>query len=127
MKTKDEKLLELGVLAIIGRAALPIGLTLLLTRAFFGRPASLATPLAGTAAGFLLLAGAASRLDDARFLTDELVRGLAFAAVLIAGLSVRLYFHRVPHALSPRELTAGLSCAAGFFASLLWLLRERTA
>lgn len=125
MKTKDEKLAEVVILTLIGRTALPIGLTLVLTHAFFGRPEHLTRPLIGTAAGFLLLAAAASRLDDADFLTTELVRGLAFAAMLIAALSVRLYFHRVPHALSQRELHAALACAAGFVASILWLRRER--
>ena len=124
MKTKDERLTEVVLLTVIGRTALPIGLTLLLTHAFFGHPARLTRPLFGTAAGFLLLAAAASRLDDARFLTNELVRGLAFAAMLIAALSIRTYFHRVPHSLSPRELDAALACAAGFFASVLWLRRE---
>ncbi|HEX4047713.1 MAG TPA: hypothetical protein VH309_07765 [Elusimicrobiota bacterium] len=125
MKTKDETLTEIGVMTIIGRTALPIGLTLLLTRAFFGHPARLAPPLAGTAAGILLLAGAASRLDDAGFLTSELVRGLAFAAMIISALSVRFYFHRVPHALSPRELRAGLACAAGFAGAVVWLRTRR--
>ena len=125
MKTKDEKLTEVVVLTLIGRTALPIGLTLLLTHAFFGHPARLTRPLVGTLAGFMLLAAAASRLDDARFLTTELVRGLAFAAMLIAALSVRIYFHRVPHALSPRELDAALACAAGFVASVLWLTVRR--
>ena len=125
MKTKDEKLTEMVVLTLIGRTALPIGLTLLLTHAFFGHPARLTRPLVGTSVGFLLLAAAASRLDDARFLTFELVRGLAFAAMLIAALSIRIYFHRVPHALSPRELDAALACGAGFFASVLWLRAER--
>ena len=125
MKTKDEKLTEIVILTLIGRTALPIGLTLLLTHAFFGRPAHLLRPLIGTGAGFLLLAAAASRLDDARFLTTELVRGLAFAAMLIAALSVRIYFHRAPHALSPRESFAALACAAGFIGSVLWLRRTR--
>jgi hypothetical protein len=125
MKTKDEKLTEIVVLTLIGRTALPIGLTLLLTHAFFGRPAHLLRPLIGTSAGVLVLAGAASRLDDARFLTTEIVRGLAFAAMLIAALSVRLYFHRVPHTLSPNELIAALACAAGFVGSVRWLRRER--
>lgn len=124
MKTKDAKLTEIVILTLIGRTALPIGLTLLLTHAFFGRPAHLLRPLIGGAAGFLLLAAAASRLDDARFLTTELVRGLAFAATLIAALSVRLYFHRVPHALSSHEAVAALACAAGFAGSVLWLRRE---
>jgi hypothetical protein len=121
MKMKDEKLTEIVVLTLIGRTALPIGLTLLLTHAFFGRPAHLLRPLIGTSAGFLLLAAAASRLDDARFLTNELVRGLAFAAMIIAALSVRLFFHRVPHALSSHEAVAALACAAGFIASVYWL------
>src|SRR5438270_8127818 len=84
MRSRDEKLMEVGVLVMIGRTALPIGLTLLLTRALFGHPARLTRPLVGTSAGVLLLAAAASRLDDARFLTRELVRGLAFAAMVIA-------------------------------------------
>jgi hypothetical protein len=125
MSSKDERLTEVVVLTLIGRTALPIGLTLLLTHAFFGHPARLTRPLAGTAAGLMLLAAAASRLDDARFLTTELVRGLAFASMLIAAISVRIYFHRVPHALSPRELDAALACAAGFVACVLWMLSER--
>ena len=125
MKTKDEKLTEVVILTLIGRTALPIGLTVLLTHAFFGRPARLTLPLAASSAGFLLLAGAASRLDDARFLADELVRGLAFAAMLIAGISIRVYLRRVPHALTPRELRAALACAAGFVAAVFWLRRER--
>ena len=125
MKPKDEKLTEVVVLTLIGRTALPIGLTLLLTHAFFQHPARLTRPVVGTAAGFLLLAAAASRLDDARFLTTELVRGLAFAAMLIAAISVRIYFHRVPHSLSSREMNAALACGAGFVAALFWLGRER--
>jgi hypothetical protein len=125
MKTKDQKLTEVVVLLLIGRTALPIGLTLLLTRAFFGHPMGLTRPLVGTTVGFLLLAAAASRLDDAKFLTNELVRGLAFATMLVSAVSVRLYFHRVPHALAPRELHAGLACAAGFVASVFWLRRDR--
>jgi hypothetical protein len=121
MKTKDGKLMEASILIM---TALPIGLTLLLTRAYFGRPEHLVRPLVGTAAGFLLLAAAASRLDDARWLTSELVRGLAFAALLVSALSIRLYFHRVPHHLSPRELHAGLACAAGFVAAVFWLRRK---
>ena len=124
MKTKDEKSTEVVVLTLIGRTALPIGLTLLLTHAFYGRPAHLVRPLVGTSTGFLLLAAAASRLDDARFLTNELVRGLAFAAMLVAAAALRIYFRRVPHALSPRELHAALACAAGFVAAVLWLRRE---
>ena len=125
MKSKDEKLTEIVVLTLIGRTALPIGLTLLLTHAFFGHPARLTRPLVATSAGFMLLAAAASRLDDARFLTTELVRSLAFASMLIAAISVRVYFRRVPHALSPRELDAALACAAGFFACVLWMAGER--
>ena len=124
MKTKDEKLTEIVVLTLIGRTALPIGLTLLLTRAFYGHPARLTRPLVGTAAGFLLLAAAASRLDDARFLTTEVVRGLAFATMLIAAISIRIYFHRVPHALSSREMIAALACAGVFVAAVVWLRRE---
>ena len=125
MKSKDEKLTEIVILTLIGRTALPIGLTLLLTHAFFGHPATLTRPLVGTAAGFLLLAAAASRLDDARFLTTEVVRGLAFATMLIAAISVRIYFHRIPHSLAPRELHAALACAVGFVAAVFWLRRER--
>ncbi|MFI5349553.1 MAG: hypothetical protein ACHQ2Z_08425 [Elusimicrobiota bacterium] len=121
VKTRDEKLTEVVVLTLIGRTALPIGLTLLLTHAFFGHPARLTRPLVGTSAGFLLLAAAASRLDDAGFLTKELLSGLAFATMLIAALSVRIYFHRVPHSLSPREVDAALACAAGFFSCVLWM------
>jgi hypothetical protein len=124
MKTKDEKLTEVVVLTLIGRTALPIGLTLLLTRAFFGHPAGLARPLVAASVGILLLAAAASRLDDADFLTTELVRGLAFSTMIIAALSIRLYFHRAPRALSPRELRAALACAAGFVGSVLWLRRR---
>jgi hypothetical protein len=126
VKSKDEKLTEVVILTLIGRTALPIGLTLLLTHAFFGHPARLTRPLVGTLAGFMLLAAAASRLDDARFLTKELLRGLAFSSMPIAALSIRIYFHRVPHALSPRELDAALACAAGFFACVLWLRTEPT-
>lgn len=125
MKTKDEKLTEVVVLTLIGRTSLPIGLTLLLTRAFFGRPQGLTRPLVATAAGALLLAAAASRLDDAEFLTDELVRGLGLAAGVIAALALRLYFHRTPHALSSRERVAASACAAGFLGAMLWLRRER--
>jgi hypothetical protein len=125
MKPKGEKLTEVVILTLIGRTALPIGLTLLLTHAFFGHPARLTRPLVGSSVGFILLAAAASRLDDARFLTTELVRGLAFASMLIAAISVRIYFHHVPHALSPRELDAALACAAGFVACVLWMASER--
>ncbi len=124
MKTKDEKLMEAGVLILIGRAALTIGLTLLLTHAYFGRPERLVRPLVGTLSGFLLLAAAASRLDDARWLTSEFVRGLALAALLVAATTARFYFSRTPHALSPRELHAGLACAAGFIAAVVWLRRK---
>lgn len=123
MKTKDEKLTEVVVLTLIGRTALPIGLTVLLTHAFFGRPAGLVLPLAGAGTGVLLLAGAASRLNDPDFLTAELARGLAIAAGLIAALSVRLYFHRVPHRLSSMERIAGIACAAGCLGALLSLRR----
>ena len=125
MKSKDEKTTEIVILTLIGRAALPIGLTLALTHAYFGRPAHLVRPLVGTSAGFLLLAGEASRLDDAHFLTTELVRGIAFAAMLIAATAVQFYFRRMPHHLSPRELHAALACSAGFVAAALWLRRER--
>ncbi|MDE2142735.1 MAG: hypothetical protein KGJ84_10020 [Elusimicrobia bacterium] len=77
MKTKDEKLVEVVVLLLIGRLALPIGLTLLLTHAFFGRPEHVVRPLVGTATGLLLLAAAASRLNDSKLLTLEIVRALA--------------------------------------------------
>lgn len=123
MRAKDERVTEIVVLTLIGRTALPIGMILLLTHSLFGRPVHLLRPLLGTLAGFLLLAGAASRLDDARFLTRELVRGLALAVMVIAALTLRLYFHRVPHALSPRELSAGLACAAGFAGAVVWLRR----
>ncbi|MFI5346010.1 MAG: hypothetical protein ACHQ51_06515 [Elusimicrobiota bacterium] len=126
MKTKDEKLTEVVILLLIGRLALPIGLSVLLTHAFFGHPAHAVRPLVGTATGLLLLAAAASRLNDARLLTNEIIRGLALASLLIAGVSVRLYFHRVPHALSPREFYAGFACAVGFASSVLWLRRVRT-
>lgn len=123
MKTKDEKLTEVVILLLIGRTALPIGLTLLLTHAFFGHPEHLTRPLVATAAGFLLLAAAASRLNDARVLTGELVRGLAFAALIVVGVLLRIYFHHVPHALTRRQEIAALACGAGFVASALWLLR----
>ena len=71
--------MEIAVLTMIGRTALPIGLTLLLTRAFYGHPHGLTMPLIATGAGFLMLAGAASRLNDADFLTKELARGNAIA------------------------------------------------
>jgi hypothetical protein len=125
VKSKDEKLTEVVVLLLIGRLALPIGLTLLLTHAFFGRPVHVVRPLIGTATGLLLLAAAASRLNDARLLTFETVRGLALACLLIAAMATRLYFHRVPHGLSPHEMTAGLACAVGFISSVLWLRRSR--
>jgi hypothetical protein len=117
MAKTDRALTEVVVLTMIGRTALPIGLTLTLTRAFFGRPHGLSLPLVATAAGFLLLAAAASRLNDADFLTRELARGLAFATMIIAGLSVRLYFHRAPHGLSHREWIAAACCAVGFAAA----------
>ena len=124
MAKTDRALTEIVVLTMIGRTALPIGLTLLLTRAFFALPHGLTMPLVATAMGILLLAGAASRLDDADFLTKELARGLAFATLIIAGLSARLYFHRVPHGLSHRERVAGIACAAGFGAAALQLKRK---
>jgi hypothetical protein len=126
-RAKDERLTEIVVLAVIGRAALPIGLVLALTHAYVGRPEHLARPLVGTAAGVLLLAAAASRLDDARWLATELVRGLGFAALLVAAAAVRVYVRRVPHALSGRESIAALASAAGFAASFFWLRRERKA
>jgi hypothetical protein len=70
VKSKDEQLTEVVVLTLIGRTALPIGLTLLLTHAYYGHPARLLRPMAGTTTGIMLLAAAASRLDDARFLTN---------------------------------------------------------
>ncbi|HXT00968.1 MAG TPA: hypothetical protein VN915_09860 [Elusimicrobiota bacterium] len=112
-------LTEITVLTMIGRTALPIGLTALLTRAFYGHPRGLTLPLVATAAGFLLLAGAASRLNDADFLTKELARGLAFATLIIAGLSGKFYFHRVPHALTRHEWIAAAACSVGFCASAL--------
>ena len=118
-------LTEIAVLTMIGRTALPIGLTLLLTRAFFGRPSGLTMPFVATAAGFLLLAAAASRLDDADFLTKEIARGLAFATFMIAGLSARLYFHRMPHHLSRHELAAAFACAAGCFSAYTYCVRTQ--
>ena len=111
--------MEIAVLTMIGRTALPIGLTVLLSRAFYGRPHGLALPLVATVMGFLLLAAAASRLDDADFLAKELARGLAFATLIIAGLTGKHYFHRVPHALTRREWIAASACAVGFAASAL--------
>ncbi len=98
MKTKDEKLTEIVVLTLLGRVNAVIGLTMLITHAYFGRPEHLTRPLIATTIGSLLLAAAASRLNDARWLTNELVRGLAFAA---RGSSPRprsgFYFRCVPH------------------------------
>jgi hypothetical protein len=125
VKTKDEKLTEAVVLILIGRVALPIGLTLLITHAFFGRPAHLVRPLVGTGVGLLLLAAAASRLDDARWLTSELARSLTIASLVVAAAALRLYFGRAPHFLTHRELVAAIACAAGFVGGGLWLRRER--
>ena len=125
MKSKDQKLTEVVILLLIGRLSLPIGLTLLLMHAFFGRPEHAVRPLVGTATGLILLAAAASRLNDAKLLTFEIVRGLAFACLLIAATATRLYFHRVPHGLTAHESIAGLACAVGFVASTGWLRRAR--
>ena len=124
MAKTDRALTEVAVLTMIGRTALPVGLTLLLTRAFFGRPHGLTMPLVATAAGFLMLASAASRLNDSDFLTRELARGLAFAALIIAGLSARHYFHRAPPGLTHREWAAALVCAVGGLAAAGMSSRE---
>jgi hypothetical protein len=119
MAKTDRALMEIAVLTMIGRTALPIGLTTLLARAFYGHPRGLTLPLVATGAGFLLLAGAASRLNDADFLTKELARGLAFTTLILAGLTGKFYFHRVPHSLTRREWVAAAACSVGFFASAL--------
>ena len=119
------RLVPAVILIVLGRVILPLAVASETSHALWGWPPGVRRIHVALAVAFVLLGGAACLLREFRWFLRAVLGGFAVAAILIAGAVARVSLARSPHALTEREIWAGIVALVFAVGASLHLRRRK--
>ncbi len=124
-RSSDRPLFAASALIILGRLGLAIAICYGLLSSVFQYPLEPIRLLLGFSISAAFLLAAARILRAYLWLADIVVQCIAFGALVLGAVVVRLYFGRTPHFVTLYEVSTLGMCLLGFGLGVFWLRSRR--